>query len=317
MSVRHGMRHWAASYAAMLRFDFAAQRNWLPMFALMQILFGAGMAIIYGFYLGRLSRDAALYIVSGSPALAVLTAGLIGVVMMVTQRQQAGSWDFIWSLPVPRSAAMASTFTVFTLLSIPGIAVTLALAAWRYGLALTVSPAVVPAMLLASLMATSVGFTMAQLIARPLVTNAIVNALIFIVLIFSPVQFPISRLPLWLADAHRVLPIYYLGQVLRASVTRGLVSNLALSYAMLAAWTAAAWAGAAWAVARRRLRAARRVSADQGTRSASAARIPPGPPPATGLPASAAIGASSAISFFGFCQFRRKSHSAGMPATTA
>ena len=74
----------------------------------------------------------------------------------------------------------------------------------------------------------------------------------FVVLLFSPVQFPISRLPIWLADVHRVLPIYYLGQVLRASVTRGLVSNLALSYAVLAAWTAAAWAGAAWVVARRR-----------------------------------------------------------------
>ena len=252
MNVRRGMRYWIDSYAAMLRFDLAAQRNWLPLFALMQILFGAGMAIIYGFYIGHLSKDAALFIVSGSPALAVLTAGLIGVVMMVTERQQAGSWDFIWSLPAPRSAAVASTFTVFTLLAVPGIVATLALAAWKYGVTLTVSPMAAPALLLSSLMATSIGFTMAQLIAKPLVTNAIVNALIFVVLLFSPVQFPISRLPLWLADIHRVLPIYYLGQVLRASVTRGLVSNLALSYAVLAAWTALAWAGAAWAIARRR-----------------------------------------------------------------
>ena len=252
VNVRHGARHWAASYAAMLRFDLAAQRNWLPMFALMQVLFGAGMAIIYGFYIGHLPAGAALFIVSGSPALAVLTAGLIGVTMMVTERQQAGSWDFIWSLPAPRSAAVASSFTVFTLLSVPGIVATLALAAWRYGLTLTVSPMAVPALLLSSLMATAIGFAMAQLIARPVVTNAIVNALIFVVLIFSPVEFPISRLPLWLADVHRVLPVYYLGQVLRASVTQGLVANVALSYAMVAAWTAVACAGTAWAVGRRR-----------------------------------------------------------------
>lgn len=252
MRVQRGPRYWVSSYAAMLRFDLAAQRNWLPMFVLMQILFGAGMAIIYGFYIGRLSREAALFIVSGAPALAVLTAGLIGVTMMVTERQQAGTWDFIWSLPAPRSAAVASTFTVFTLLEIPGIVATLALAAWRYGLTLTVSPMAVPALLLSSLLATSIGFAMALLIGRPLVTNALVNALIFVVLIFSPVQFPISRLPLWLADLHRVLPVYYLGQVLRASVTTGLVSNLALSYAVLAAWMVAAWVGAAWVVGRRR-----------------------------------------------------------------
>jgi ABC-2 type transport system permease protein len=252
MNIQRGARYWADSYAAMLRFDLAAQRNWLPMFAVMQILFGAGMAIIYGFYIGQLPQGAALFIVSGSPALAVLTAGLIGVTMMVVQRQQAGSWDFIWSLPAPRSAAIASTLTVFTLLSVPGMIVALALAAWRYGLTLSVSPMAVPAVLLSSLMTTAVGFAMALLIARPLLTNAIVNALMFVVLLFSPVEFPISRLPLWLADVHRVLPIYYLGQILRASVTQGLVSDVALSYAVVAAWTVAACAGTAWVVARRR-----------------------------------------------------------------
>ncbi len=252
MGIRRGPVHWASSYAAMLRFDLAAQRNFLPTFLIMQILFGAGMAIIYGFYIGHLSPAAALYIVSGAPALAMLTAGLMGVEMMVTERQQAGTWDFIWSMPAPRSAAVASIFTVFTLLAIPGIVVTLALADLRYGIALSVSPMAVPAVLLSSLMATSLGFCMAVLIGKPMVTNAILNALIFVVLMFSPVQFPISRLPLWLADAHRVLPIYYLAEVLRASVTRGLVHDTGLSYAVLGAWTLASWAATAWVVGRRR-----------------------------------------------------------------
>jgi ABC-2 type transport system permease protein len=250
--IRRGARNWLSGYAAMLRFDLAAQRNWLPMFLLMQIMFGAGMAIIYGFYIGHLTRDAALFLVSSSPALAVLTAGLIGVVMMASERQQAGTWDFIWSLPAPRSAVVAATFTVLTVLSVPGIVVALVLAAWRYGLTLTVSPAVVPALLLSSLMATSVGFAITMLIAKPVVTNAVVNALVFVVLIFSPIQFPIGRLPLWLADVHRVLPVYYLGQVIRASLTTGIVTNTALSYVMLTAWTMAAWAGTAWVVGRRR-----------------------------------------------------------------
>jgi ABC-2 type transport system permease protein len=251
-AIRRGPAHWLASYGAMLRFDLAAQRNWLPMFAVMQVLFGAGMAVIYGFYIGHLPPGAALYIVSGSPALAVMTAGLVGVTMLVTERQEAGTWDFIWSLPVPRSAAVASIFTVLTLLAVPGIVVTLALTAWRYGITLDVSPAAVPALLLSALMATSVGFGMALLISKPVVTSAIVNALIFVVLIFSPVQFPIGRLPGWLADLHRVLPIYHLGQVLRAAVTRGLVADVALSYAVLAGWTAAGWIATAWVVGRRR-----------------------------------------------------------------
>ena len=150
VSIRRGPGHWLSSYLAMLRFDIAAQRTYLPMFMVTQVLFGAGMAIIYGFYIGHMSSQTALFIVSGSPTLAVLTSGLIGVVTMVTERQEAGSWDFIWSLPTPRSAAVASTFTVFTLMAIPGIVVALVLAAWRYGLSLSPSPMAIPAVLLAS-----------------------------------------------------------------------------------------------------------------------------------------------------------------------
>jgi ABC-2 type transport system permease protein len=252
LAVRRGPRHWVSSYAAMVRFDVASQRTWLPMFLLMQILFGAGMAIIYGFYIGRMAPQTALFIVSGAPTLSVITTGMVGVPSMVGERKVSGTWDFIWSLPAPRTAAVASAFTVYTAMTIPGIIVTLALASWRYGLHLHPSPMVIPAFVLTSLMATSAGFGLALAIRDPLVTNAIVNVLIFVVLLFSPVVFPIGQLPTWLADVHQVLPIYHLAQVLRASVTNGLVSNVAASYAVLLAWTAVAWGAAAWAIGRRR-----------------------------------------------------------------
>ena len=252
-SIRRGPDHWLASYLAMLRFDIASQRTWLPMFILTQVLFGTGMAIIYGFYIGPgMAPEVALFIVSGAPALAAITAALIGVTSMVTERKLAGTWDFIWSLPAPRSAAVASTFTVYTAMTIPGIVATLALAAWRYGLHLSVSPMAVPAFILASVMVTSAGFAMALAIRDPLVTNVIVNALIFVVLLFSPVVYPITQLPGWLAAVHRVLPIYYLAQVLRASVTTGLVHNVTASYAVLAAWTVAAWVATTWVIGHRR-----------------------------------------------------------------
>ncbi len=251
--VRRGPDHWWSSYLAMLRFDIASQRTWLPMFIVTQVLFGTGMAIIYGFYIGpAMSPAVALFIVSGAPALAAIAAALIGVTTMVTERKIAGTWDFIWSLPAPRSAAVASTFTVYTAMTIPGIVATLALATWRYGLRLSVSPMAVPAFLLASLMVTSVAFGMALAIRDPLVANVIVNALIFVVLLFSPVVYPITQLPGWLAAVHRILPIYYLAQTLRASVTTGLVHEVTASYAVLAAWTVAAWAATAWVIGHRR-----------------------------------------------------------------
>ena len=250
--VRQGAGYWLSSYGAMLRFDIGSQRTTLPMFLLMQILFGTGMAIIYGFYLGRMAPVVMLYVVSGAPALAVVTTGMVGVPTLVGERKLAGTWDFIWSLPAPRSAAVASAFTVYTALTVPGIVATLALASWRYGLHLHLTPMVVPAFLLASLMATSVGFGMAQAIRNPLVTNLIVNVLIFVVLMYSPVVFPIDQLPGWLAGVHQVLPIYHLAQVLRASVTTGLVPHVATSYGVLVAWTLAGWAAAAYVIGKRK-----------------------------------------------------------------
>ena len=252
-SVRRGSGHWLSSYAAMVRFDIASQRNWLPMFLLTQILFGTGMAIIYGFYIGpSMSHRTALFIVSGAPALAAITAALMGVTTMVTERELAGSWDFIWSLPAPRSAVVASTLTVYTVITVPGVVACLALASWRYGLRLSLSPMVVPAFGLAALIATLLAFGMALAIRNPLVSNVIVNALIFVILLFSPVTYPITQLPGWLADVHRVLPIYHLAQILRASVTSGLVHDVAASYAVLAGWTVVALAAIAWIIGRRK-----------------------------------------------------------------
>jgi ABC-2 type transport system permease protein len=236
----------------MLRFDVASQRIWLPMFVLTQVLFGAGMAIIYGFYVGHAPAPVIRYIVTGAPTLAVITAALIGVSTIVSERQLAGSWDFIWSLPTPRSAAVASTLTVYTAMTIPGIVTALALATWRYGIHLSLSPSVVPAFVLSSLMATSLAFGMAIAISNPIVTNVLVNALVFVVLLFSPVVYPISQLPTWLADIQRGLPVYHLAQVIRASLTVGLVHGLAVSYAVLALWTAASWAAVAGVIGRRK-----------------------------------------------------------------
>jgi ABC-2 type transport system permease protein len=74
----------------------------------------------------------------------------------------------------------------------------------------------------------------------------------FVVLLFSPVVYPITQLPGWLAAVHRVLPIYYLAQIMRASVTVGLVHNVTASYAVLAAWTVAAWAATTRVIGYRR-----------------------------------------------------------------
>lgn len=250
-STRPPSGSWLRGYLLMLRFDFASQRAWLPFSVAMQILLGAGMAVIYGFYVPHLPRRSLLFLVTGAPTLALIPIGLVMVPALVGQQKTAGTFDFIWSLPVSRLASAASSLTIFTLVALPGCCITLLLAAWRYGVGLTVSPSVVPAAILTSLMAASVGTGMAHGIDNAVITNVITNALIFVVLLFSPIAFPKSQFPTWLADVHEVLPLYHMGVVVRAGLSNGLVSDVWLSYLVLAAWTCAGWAVTALVVGRR------------------------------------------------------------------
>lgn len=249
---RRGPKHWLHGYAAMLRLDLTGSRDWLSTFLLVQVLMGAGMAIIYGFYLGEMETPVATFVATGAPTLSIIPLGMALLPSLVSMHKLEGTYDFVLSLPVPRMVAALSSLTVFTLMSVPGFAVTLAIANWRYDIDLHVSATIVPAVALASLMATSVGYAIGHAVPNPQITNLITNLIIFMVLMFSPIAFPIENFPGWLADAHRVLPFWHMANVVRDALTDGLVTSVARSYLVLGLWTVGGWALVGWAVGRRR-----------------------------------------------------------------
>jgi ABC-2 type transport system permease protein len=235
----------------MLRFDIRGLGQWLVFGLVVQILMGAGMAFMYGFYLGDVPPAVGTFMAAGVPAIALIPIGLVMVPNMVAQQRIAQTYEFLWSLPVPRLAAAASTFTVFTLMALPGVAIALGAAVWNYEAQLSVSAMIVPAVLLTSLMTTSVGFGMAHGLKNPVVINFVTNMIVFFVLLFSPIVVPIAQFPDWLASVHRVLPFYHMAQVIRDALTSGVVSEVGLSYAVLAVWTVSGWVATAWVVGRR------------------------------------------------------------------
>ena len=188
----------------------------------------------------------------GTVWLALVAVGCVLVPSMIGQRKLEGSYDFVWSLPVPRTATAASTFTLFTLMAIPGTVVAVVGAVWRFDIDLQVSATVVPAVLLTALMASSVGFVLGHAVRDPRTTNLITNLIIFGVLMFSPIAFPIEQFPGWLASVHHVLPFYNMAVVVRAGLSDGLATGIAGSYLVLAAWTSGAWLIAFAVIDRRR-----------------------------------------------------------------
>lgn len=252
-TIRRGpVAGWLQGFAGMVRFEWATIRPYAGLTLVVQMMMGVGMAIMYGFFYPQVDDTTALLITTGVPTLALVPMGFVLVPANVAMQRLSGTFDVIWSMPVPRSAAVAASFSVNALLSIPGTVLALVVGAWRYGVTLHLSAVLVPAVLLSTLMAVAVGYGLALLVSNPLVINLISNATVFLVLLFTPIVYPASNLPAWLMRTHEVLPFYPMAQVIRAGLTEGVVTDVGGSFLVLGLWTVAGLGMTAWVVGRRR-----------------------------------------------------------------
>jgi ABC-2 type transport system permease protein len=248
---RGGPIHWLRSYALMVEWEARSFRLILPLAIVVQIVLGAGLAIGFGFLVGEVSTLQAIFLATGVTTISMITVGLVLVPQLVAQRKQAGVHEYLWSLPVPRTTSVAASLTVNSLIALPGTALALVVAGWRYHLAFSPSFLLIPAALLTLVSCASVGFAMAHAIGNPMVTSMVTNVLVFVILLYSPINFPPDRLPSWLATLHMGLPIQHAANVMRAGLTDGLATHVGTSFAILGSWALAAWLLTAWVVGRR------------------------------------------------------------------
>lgn len=76
----------------------------------------------------------------------------------------------------------------------------------------------------------------AHLSPSAVLTGVISNVIIFSLFLFSPVNFPMERLPAGLSHVHQVLPVRYMADLVRGTATGGMVQNLGLTFAVVGAW---------------------------------------------------------------------------------
>jgi ABC-2 type transport system permease protein len=243
--------YWLRSYGLMLLWEMRSYRIVLPLAIVVQIILGAGLVIGFGFLVGEIPMTEALYLATGVTVISMITLGLILVPQIIGARKQEGIYDYMWSLPVQRTASVAASLTVNSFIAIPGMVLALVIGWWRYDLSFSFSLLVIPAVLLTLVTAASVGFAMGHAIPNPMITAMVTNILVFVILLYSPINFPPDRLPDWLATLHQGLPMMHAANVVRAGLTEGLVANAGFSFAVLGAWAIAAWALTAWVVGRR------------------------------------------------------------------
>lgn len=246
-----GPGHWLRSYSKMTRWELGSLRRLLPLIVALQVVIGGGFAVGVDLLYADIPTRNALYLSTGVAVVTLITVGLVLGPQLVANHKTAGTYDFMWSLPVPRTTQAAAWVTVNSVIALPGMIAALMIADWRFDLPLYVTPKIVPAVLLTIVSATMIGYAFAHAIPKPMVTQLITQLLIFMILGFAPINFPPENLPTWLAELNLWLPFYPMAEVVRDALTRDLVTDAARSYAVLGVYTVASVVVAAWVVGRR------------------------------------------------------------------
>jgi ABC-2 type transport system permease protein len=224
----------------------------LPFILVIQPLVGIGTVIGLGYMMPQVNTESAIYLTTGGPTLALITFGLVMVPQVVADAKTQGTFDYMWSLPIPRMAFMAADMTIWMLITLPGVILALVVGSLRYNFALQVTPLVIPAFLLVSLTATAVGYAIAHLSPKPELVAVLTNFIIFSLFLFSPINFPAERLPEWLADLHQFLPVKHAADAIRGSLSEAYVAGLGRALITLAVWCAVSLVATYTVISRRR-----------------------------------------------------------------
>jgi ABC-2 type transport system permease protein len=244
------MVRWFRSYGLMLKWIFCSNRPWLMMNLVVQMCIAVAFVFGMSYFYPQITPDVAKYLSTGAPTLILITVGLVMVPQIVAQARTEGTFDYIWSLPVPRMVHIAADATNMFGSMLPGIVLAVFFGAIHFDFSLTISPLVIPAVILIAACATFLGYSMAFAVPKPMMVNVLTQIIIFIVMMFSPVMYPASQLPSWLAEVHKFLPIQYMADLTRGTLT-DLPVNLGLAFAVVGTWFVAGFI-LTWVLVKRR-----------------------------------------------------------------
>jgi ABC-2 type transport system permease protein len=243
---RDGVRTWLL----LLRWQLLRNRKLLVTLVLVQIALGVGMIYGFGFLVPHITPEVAVFFATGAPTLGMLIIGLTVVPQETALARVNGRFSYVAALPVPRLAPMCADVTFWLLVQLPGWVVTLLLAVVHFNLHLHVDALVIPAVVLVSLSAAAVGYGVAVMFP-PGATQQVSSFMSIALLLFSPINFPLDRLPGWLQDVHRALPVTYMADLVRGGLTGRYDVNRALAFAVVGGYCALGLLVAGWAARRR------------------------------------------------------------------
>jgi ABC-2 type transport system permease protein len=238
------------AFRLLFLWQFFQLRRQLALLIVIQVALALGIVYGLAFLIPDIDPRSAAYLATGAPTMTLLIFGLSSGPQEVSRDKLAGRHAYVAALPVPRLAYPAARLTFWLAVQLPGTALAVLVSAMRFDFALDVSLAVVPAILLVAVSGAAVGYGLGEVMS-PEAAAQTGSFLSILILLFSPINFPMERLPEALQAMHLVLPIKYMADLVRWSLTGRFAENIALAFAIVSLWCAAGVV-ASWRAAVRR-----------------------------------------------------------------
>ncbi|MFP7170067.1 ABC transporter permease [Terribacillus sp. 7520-G] len=201
----------------LVRWSLVRHKYLLPVFSIVQVAFA--LAIVYGLALliPDINETLALYLSSGAVSLGVIAVGCVLAPQIVSTAKQDGIFKYQRTLPVSRSSIIFADIIIWCVASLPGVFMGCLAAMLRFDITLHITPWSFLIILIAQVTMICIGFAIAY--TFPPNVMALVTQLIMIGgLLFSPITYPMDRLPEWTSFIHQTLPFVPTTNLLRSTL---------------------------------------------------------------------------------------------------
>lgn len=203
-------------------------------FTVMQIIISLGIAIGFTYLYADVDTQSILYLATGAPTIVLIMTGLVILPNQISSARMEGHGEFLRTLPVNRAAIIMADTTIWLFVTIPGIIISTLATNLIFQPGFHLSLWFIPAYLLCALTCIGVGYGFSYAMP-PMLAMALSQVIAFMALMFSPINFPMSRLPMWLQIVHTILPIDSMAQIMRATLANSTfeVSSLTVIKAII------------------------------------------------------------------------------------
>jgi len=208
---------FANQYKQVLKFQVFRIVGSIAVFTIVQIIISLGIAIGFTYLYSDVDQQSILYLATGAPTIVLIMTGLVILPNQISNARIEGHGEFLRTLPVNRAAIIMADTTIWLLVTIPGIVISTLATNFIFQPGFHISFWFIPAYLLCALTCIGVGYGFSYAMP-PMLAMALSQVIAFMALMFSPINFPMSRLPAWLQVVHTILPIDAMAQIMRASL---------------------------------------------------------------------------------------------------